>query len=73
MYLNPFKAEEALPLDKSRFPRSRHCCANVAPSVVKMRRIRVACQIALDVASNIAALLLLQSASVLRSSCPHHE
>jgi hypothetical protein len=73
MYLNPFKAEEALPLDKSRFPRCRHCCANVASRVVKMRRIRVACQIALDVASNIAAWLLLQSVSVLRSRCPHHE
>ena len=73
MFLNPFNTEEAEPLDKSRFPRSRHCCANVAPRVVKMRRIRVACQIALDVASNIAALLLLQSASVLRFSCLHHE
>ena len=64
MYLNPFKREEALPLDKSRFPRCQQCCANVAPSVAKMRRIRVACQIASDVASNIATLLLLQLGSV---------
>ena len=73
MYLNLFKTGQALPLDKSRFPRNRHGCATVAPRVVKMRRIRVACRIALDVVSNIAAWLLLQSASVLRSSCPHHE
>ena len=73
MYLNLFKTGQALPLDKSRFPRSRHGCADVAPRVVKMRRIRIACQIAPDVASNIAAWLLLQSTSVLRSRCPHHE
>jgi len=73
MFLNPFNTEEAEPLDESRFPRSRHCCANVAPSVQKIRRIRVACQAALNVASNIAARLRLPSPSVLRSSCPHHE
>jgi hypothetical protein len=73
MGLNLFMIGQAEPLDESRFPHSRHCCANVAPSVQKISRIRVACQVALNVASNIAAWLRLPSPSGLRSSCPHHE
>jgi hypothetical protein len=73
MYLNLFKAGQALPLDKSRFPCGKNCCANVAPDVAMMKRIRVACHVALDVASNIVALVRLLSANVLRSRYPHHE
>ncbi len=73
MYLNLFKAGQARPLDKSRFPCCKNCCANVAPDVAKMKRFRVACHVALDVASNIAAIPRLLSASVLRSRCLRHE
>ena len=73
MFLNPFNTGQAEPLDKSRFPRYRRCCANVAPSIAKTRRVGVACHVALDVASDIVAMVRLLSASVLRSRCPNNE
>lgn len=73
MYPNPFNTEEALPLDKSRFPCCKNCCANVASDVARMERIRAAGHVALDVASYIAAWSRVLSASLLRSHCPHHE
>jgi hypothetical protein len=43
--------KQALPLARARFSR----CANVATNVTGGKRIRVACNVAWDVASNAAA------------------
>ena len=43
--------EQALPLARARFSR----CANVAINVAGGKRIRVACNVAWDVAANVAA------------------
>lgn len=46
-----FLTEQALPLARARFSR----CANVAADVAGGKRIRVACNVAWDVAANVAA------------------
>ncbi len=46
-----FFTKQALPLARARFSR----CANVATNVAGSKRIRVACNVAWDVASNAAA------------------
>jgi hypothetical protein len=46
-----FFTKQALPLPRGRFSR----CANVATGVAGGKRIRVACNVAWDVAANVAA------------------